>query len=109
VHTATINASDLGLALAVRKSQLNAARRGQQYAIAARWCVMSAGHITNDCRRHHTSYQIALPSMAAPMSRGTLYRVIERVRATEGTHGFRRVFGIGVRAALAENLHTLEA
>lgn len=75
-------------------------------SVGARWCVMSARTVTNDCGR--SPHQIPMKSVAGPMERGYLYRVMSR-EACRGAKDFKRTYGIGVRAwAKAENHYLME-
>ncbi|HUM37502.1 MAG TPA: hypothetical protein PLQ85_11585 [Anaerolineae bacterium] len=102
--TAFINADQLELVLVTHRL----AKRPTSLAneVKARWCVMSARTVTNDCGR--SPHQIRMKSVAGPMERGYLYRVMSR-EACRGAKDFKRTYGIGVRAwAKHENHYLME-
>ena len=96
MNTAVIDASALSLVLATRKIG----------TVASRWCVMSAHVVTQPCRPGRTTYRLPMRSMAQPMSRGDLFRVIDREAAC-GARQVRATFGTGVRALRAESPYLL--
>jgi len=102
--TAVIDAGHLELVLITHR--LAKQPNTTAHAVKARWCVMSARTVTNDCGR--APYQLPMKSVAGPMERGYLYRVMSR-ESDRGAKDFRRTYGIGVRAwAKGENHYMLE-
>lgn len=73
--------------------------------MSTRYAAMSNGlaHVrrcdTHGCQST-TSWR--LPPLFVPMDRGNLTAVIDRVRVADGRDGVRKVFGVGIRALLAE-------
>ena len=71
---------------------------------SVRWCAMSNGASTSDCkaRRWVPPYYLPKPSLMHPLYRGYIERAIDQIRWREGAKGVRRVFGCGIRALQAE-------
>ena len=91
MHTSTIDAGMVQLALVTRKMRLG-----------SRWAAMSAHVHTADCRfRLAPSYRLPQQSVAQPMSRGNLDQVVRRVKS-QGRREVLVTFGCGVRAITAD-------
>lgn len=82
----TIDAEQLQLALAARR-----------VGMASRWAAMSAHVHTQRCDQHDGTYRMRIRSLAGPMDRGTLHRVIARV-TSQGRREVLATFGCGMRA-----------
>ncbi len=77
--------------------------------MSSRWAAMSAHVHTQNCNRRGGAYRIPSPSLAGPMSRGELFRAIDRTLC-QGRRECLATFGTGMRDMQAEaNVHTLRA
>lgn len=93
----------------IAASQVQLALLARRLKMASRWAAMSAHVETQSCDRHPGTYRSATPSLAGPMQRGKLYRVIHRVQA-QGRREVLATFGTGIRAMQIEaGTHSLRA
>lgn len=76
-------------------------------SVSARWCVMSAHTLTQQCSRHASPYRIRTSSVPGPMSRGDWCRTLNRIESA-GARSVRRDYGCGIRTLRAENAYLLE-